>query len=204
MTVTTVAHGIGKGLVAGLVGTVAMTVSSTIEQKARGRPASSAPAHAAEKALGIEKFQSGAAEQRFSTLVHWGYGTGWGVVRGLLRAAGLPPKVATAIHGPALWGSEQVMLPVLDVAPPVTIHRGRRPDRYGAGQARPGHRRGPGRRRAAVGPAVPPSRADHPAWQRPAASSQRGGGGRADHRDDDLTSELSRGLWLSGSAPAPL
>jgi hypothetical protein len=121
MTVTAVTHGIGKGLVAGLIGTVAMTVSSTIEQKARGRPASSAPAHAAEKTLGIEKFQSDAHEQRFSTLVHWGYGTGWGVVRGLLRAAGLPPKAATAIHGAALWGSEQVMLPVLDVAPPVTM-----------------------------------------------------------------------------------
>ena len=53
--------------------------------------------------------------------MHWGYGTGWGVVRGLLRAAGLPPKVTTAVHGAALWGSEQVMLPVLDVAPPVTM-----------------------------------------------------------------------------------
>jgi hypothetical protein len=113
MTVTAVTHSIGRGLVAGLIGTVAMTVSSTIEQKARGRPASSAPARAAEKALGIEKFQSDAAEQRFSTLVHWAYGTGWGVVRGLLRAAGLPPKLASAAHGAAVWGSEQVMLPVL-------------------------------------------------------------------------------------------
>jgi hypothetical protein len=43
------------------------------------------------------------------------------MVRGLLRAAGLPPKVATAIHGAAVWGSEQVILPVLDVAPPVTM-----------------------------------------------------------------------------------
>lgn len=121
MTLTTLAHCIGKGLVAGLAGTAAMTVSSTIEAKVRGRQSSSAPADAAAKVLGIEKFSSDAAEQRFGTLVHWGYGTGWGVVRGLLDAGGLPPQAATAAHFAAVWGSEQVMLPALDVAPPVTM-----------------------------------------------------------------------------------
>ncbi len=42
-------------------------------------------------------------------------------MRGLLRAVGLGPKLATAAHGAALWGGEQVILPVLDVAPPVTM-----------------------------------------------------------------------------------
>ena len=120
-----VAHGIGTGLVAGLVGTAAMTVSSTIEMKVRGREASSAPAMAAEKVLGIEKFKSDADERRFATLVHWGYGTGWGVVRGLLRAAGVPPTAATGGHLAAVWGSEQVMLPALAVAPPVTMWGGK-------------------------------------------------------------------------------
>ncbi|MBA3430625.1 MAG: hypothetical protein H0U16_03975 [Actinobacteria bacterium] len=119
MRVTAVAHGIGKGLVAGLAGTAAMTLSSTIEAKVRGRPASSAPAKAAERALGIEKFGSDAAERRFGTLVHWGYGIGWGAVRGLLRAAGASSEVATAGHFAAIWGSAQVTLPVLDVAPPI-------------------------------------------------------------------------------------
>jgi hypothetical protein len=119
--ITTMAQNIGKGLVAGLAGTVAMTVSSTIEQKVRQRPASSAPAKAAEKVLAIEKFESDAAERRFSTLVHWGYGTGWGVVRGLLRAAGVSPKLATAGHFSAIWGGAAVMLPTLDVAPPITL-----------------------------------------------------------------------------------
>ena len=44
MTLTRLVDGIGKGLVAGFVGTVAMTISSTIEQKIRGRESSSAPA----------------------------------------------------------------------------------------------------------------------------------------------------------------
>jgi len=120
MKLSSVAENIGKGLAAGLLGTVAMTVSSTIEQKVRGREASSAPAKAAEKVLGIEKFQSDAAEQRFSTLVHWAYGTGWGVARGVLRSVGLPPPAATPAHFLAIWGGAAVTLPALDVAPPIT------------------------------------------------------------------------------------
>jgi hypothetical protein len=46
-----VAAAIGKGLVAGAAGTAAMTVSSALEMKARGRKPSSAPAEAATEAL---------------------------------------------------------------------------------------------------------------------------------------------------------
>ena len=120
MTITALAHGIGKGLVAGLAGTAAMTASSTLEMKLRQREGSAAPAKAAEKALGIERFESSEAEQRFSTLVHWSYGTGWGAARGALRAMGLGPSVATAGHFASVWGSALVTLPALDVAPPVT------------------------------------------------------------------------------------
>jgi hypothetical protein len=120
MKVTVISENVGKALVAGLAGTVAMTISSTIEQKARGREASTAPARAAEKLLGIEKFRSDAAEQRFSTLVHWAYGTGWGVARGVLRSAGVSPSASTAAHFGAIWGGAAVMLPALGVAPPIT------------------------------------------------------------------------------------
>jgi hypothetical protein len=121
MKVSTLADSIGKGIVAGLAGTAAMTVSSTLEQKLRGRAPSTAPARATAKVLGIEKFSSDAAYGRFSNISHWGYGTGWGIPRGLLRAAGLSPAAATAAHGAALWGNEQVMLPALDVAPPIFV-----------------------------------------------------------------------------------
>ena len=70
--------------------------------------------------LGIARFENPAAENRFSNIVHWAYGTGWGAVRGLLDALGLPPKAATAAHGAAVWAQEVVMLPALDVAPPIT------------------------------------------------------------------------------------
>jgi hypothetical protein len=117
-TAEKVASSIGKGLVAGFAGTAAMTVSSTLEARLRGRQPSTAPARATAKALGIASFEDGLAQARFNDLSHWGYGTGWGVVRGLLDAAGLPHGKATAAHGAAVWGSAQVMLPALDVAPP--------------------------------------------------------------------------------------
>jgi hypothetical protein len=114
----TLANGIGKGVLAGVAGTAAMTISSTLEAKLRGRAFSSAPADAAAKVLGIKEFESEAAKSRFSNLVHWGYGTGWGVARGVLRSVGLAPAAATRAHFGSIWGSELVMLPALGVAPP--------------------------------------------------------------------------------------
>lgn len=120
MRVAKLASNVGMGLAAGLVGTAAMTVSSTIEQKVRGREASLAPAKAAEKMLGIRRFESKKAENRFSNLVHWGTGTGWGALRGALGAVGLPPALATAGHFSAVWGGAVAALPRLEVAPPIT------------------------------------------------------------------------------------
>src|ERR671915_18706 len=119
--VRTVAEAVGKGLVAGFVGTAAMTVSSSLEAKLRGRQASSAPARATAKALGIKEFEDGVAAARFNDLSHWGYGTGWGVVRGLLAATGMSPRAATAAHGAAIYGAAQITLPALEIAAPVVF-----------------------------------------------------------------------------------
>jgi hypothetical protein len=115
---TSLADHIGRGLVASFAGTAAMTISSTLEAKLRGRAASSAPARATAKVLGIESFEDDRAEARFNDLSHWGYGTGWGVVRGLLTAFGLSPRAATIAHGAAVYGAAQVTLPALEIAPP--------------------------------------------------------------------------------------
>src|ERR687897_1129448 len=112
MSIGDVAADFGKGLFAGAAGTAAMTVSSTLEMKLSGRPASQTPAQAAEAVLQVEP-KDEESEAQFSNLVHWGYGTGWGAVRGLLRGTGLGPGAATATHGAAVYGSEQVLLPAL-------------------------------------------------------------------------------------------
>jgi hypothetical protein len=119
-----VASDFGKGLFAGLAGTAAMTVSSTAEMKLSGRGASETPAQAAEKVLDVEPNDED-SEARFSNLVHWGYGTGWGGVRGLLASAGLSGPTATVAHLALVWGAEQVVLPALNVSAPVFKYGGK-------------------------------------------------------------------------------
>lgn len=111
---------LARGVVAGLVGTAAMTVSSSTEAMLRGRPPSTAPARAAQKVLGISEFRSPETQERFSNAVHWGYGTGWGVARAALAAVGLRHSLVAPVHFAMMWGGALVMLPALDVAPPVT------------------------------------------------------------------------------------
>ena len=121
----TFAREVGRGLLAGLAGTVAMTVSSTIEMKLRGRPPSSAPARAAGKVLGVQP-RDEAGKRRFANAVHFSYGTMWGLARAAigagLCAAGLGRRsvLAPVAHFAVVWGAELVMLPALGVAPPVT------------------------------------------------------------------------------------
>lgn len=117
MRIGDVASAAGKGLFAGAVGTAAMTISSTIEQKARGREGSTTPGDAAQEVLPIEADEG--EEQRLSNLVHWAYGTAWGVPRGLLSAFGLRGPAATAVHFAAVWGGALIMLPKLRVVPPI-------------------------------------------------------------------------------------
>jgi hypothetical protein len=108
---------LGHGLLAGLAGTVAMTLSSGLEARLRGRQGSSAPAEVAGKLLGVEP-RDERGKARFSTIVHWSYGTGWGAVRGLLAVAGLSPLQAAVSHLGLVWSTELVMLPGLQATPP--------------------------------------------------------------------------------------
>lgn len=111
------AAAVGKGLFAGAVGTAAMTLSSTLEAKLRERGASSAPADAAGKVLGVQP-RDDAGQARFSNVVHWAYGTSWGAFRGMLHTVGVDGSTAVGVHFAAIWGGAQVMLPSLGVAPP--------------------------------------------------------------------------------------
>lgn len=113
-----VAAVVGKGLVAGAVGTGAMTVSSTIEQKA--------PGPGADHGAGRRRDQGASggavddeAEARFGDLVHWAYATGWSVARGFIAVADVRGAPAAGLHLAAVWGSALVVLPRLEVAPPM-------------------------------------------------------------------------------------
>ena len=109
-----------RGLVAGALGTAAMTVSSTLEMRLRGREPSTVPARAAAKVLGVEPTGEAGA-RRFATIVHWAYGSGWGAAREAIGALGLRSTPATAAFFAVVWGFELALLPRLDIGvPPVS------------------------------------------------------------------------------------
>lgn len=117
--ISRLASSVGKGLFAGTIGTAAMTASSTIEMKLRGRKGSDAPAQAVGKILGVSPVGED-EKARFSNLVHWGYGISRGAGRGVIAALGLSGPAAAAAHFALVWGSAMAMLPSLKVAPPPT------------------------------------------------------------------------------------
>ena len=110
---------IGRGLTAGLAGTAVMTASQMAEMKANGRDGSTLPAQGVEKALDLEP-KDEHAEQVLSQLAHFGYGTSWGAVRGVLGALRIGGVAATGIHLALVWGTALVMLPSMDLSEPPT------------------------------------------------------------------------------------
>ncbi len=110
-----------RAIVAALMGTVAMTLSSTTEMHIRGRPESAAPGRAANKVLrlaGVPQLE-GPPLQILSAWTHWVYGAAWGVVFWLLVAvAALPLWLTGVLFFLIVWGAEQIHLPALGVAPP--------------------------------------------------------------------------------------
>lgn len=110
---------IGIGVMAGIVGTAAISISQAIEMKITEREASSAPADAAGKVLDIKPADE-EKKAKVGQEVHWAYGTSWGIARGLISMMGLTGWKATLLHFGAIWTTEMVMLPSMDLAPPVT------------------------------------------------------------------------------------
>lgn len=134
---------IGKGLIAGFAGTVAITISQMIEMQITKREMSDAPVTVAGKALGVEPRGQAELEKekarsendeapekveqkveanagKFAQLMHYSYGTGWGVFRGALDLAGVRGPLADLFHFGAVWGTAQVMLPAAADTPPIT------------------------------------------------------------------------------------
>ncbi|MBD3317281.1 MAG: hypothetical protein GF344_15955 [Chitinivibrionales bacterium] len=102
---------IGKGLLSGLAGTAAITGAQRIEMRLTGRQPSSTPEKAGGAVLGVEPTNE--AGKRFGTMVHWFYGTVWGIPLGLLRLSGLRKCMANAVHFLAIWLTGMILLPAL-------------------------------------------------------------------------------------------
>src|SRR5687768_15724009 len=112
------AWALGKGLIAGLAGTAAITLSQMIEMKITKRKPSDAPANVASKVLDV-KPTTEEKKEKLNQEVHWAYGTSWGIIRGLLDLIGIQCLPATLMHFGAVWGTAMIMLPSMDEALPV-------------------------------------------------------------------------------------
>ena len=110
------AETIGAAIMAGIAGTIAITISQMIEMKITDRKAGTGAANAVEKTLQI--YPQPGTKKRFTKEIHWVYGTSWGLVRGLLSAFGINKWVATAIHFGAITGAAMAIAP-LEGQPPV-------------------------------------------------------------------------------------
>ncbi|MFW5774876.1 MAG: hypothetical protein ACOCW2_01185 [Chitinivibrionales bacterium] len=108
---------IGAGLIAGVGGTAAITLAQMIEMKISGRKPSDTPARAGAKVLGVEP-RTEEDKERFNNLVHWCYGSMWGIFRADLLLLGMRKCPATILHFFAIWLSGMVFLPQLKVSPP--------------------------------------------------------------------------------------
>ena len=95
----------------------AMTLSSTVEAKLRGRGSSTTPATAVANTLGVEP-KSDNHEQRLNNIAHWGYGTSLGMLRGLLAVAGLSGPAAAGAHLGSVYAMEQIVLSATGASPP--------------------------------------------------------------------------------------
>lgn len=104
------------GLMAGLIGTVVMTVTETVDIRVTGREPSTVPGQVGIKVLGRDPDQ----EPRLkgvSTTVHWLHGITMGALRGLLALTGLGAVLATVVHFVLVWSGDALTYKALGIAP---------------------------------------------------------------------------------------
>jgi ATP-dependent protease HslVU (ClpYQ) peptidase subunit len=110
---------LGVGVLAGLAGTTAITLSQLIEMRLTNRPPSKAPVKAVSKVLDMKPTKK-RKKEKVAQEIHWTYGTAWGMARGLITLTGLKGWPATLAHFAAITSTAMTLLPKLEIAPPVT------------------------------------------------------------------------------------
>lgn len=110
-----------RGILAGVIATVFMNLSSETEMHLRGRAASTTPGRATNKLLhlvGVPLLE-GKPLQVLSTWTHYVYGAAWGVLLwALFVPAGLPVAAVLPLFLLGVWMTEQIQLPALGLTPP--------------------------------------------------------------------------------------
>jgi hypothetical protein len=105
-----------RGLFAGAVGTIAMTLSQRLEMAVTGRQGSQVPGKVAAHLVPGKDPHSDADVEGLNAPMHWAHGIGMGTVRGLLDVAGVRGATASAAHFALLWGGDTALYRALGVA----------------------------------------------------------------------------------------
>jgi hypothetical protein len=116
MSNTDVARAAALGMIAGAVGTVAMTISERLEMSLTGRAPSTVPGQVGAHLLPGADPEAPADVARLNGPVHWGHGIAMGAIRGLLDVAGLQGPSATGAHFALVWGGDAALYRALGIA----------------------------------------------------------------------------------------
>jgi hypothetical protein len=105
-----------RGMVAGAVGTIAMTLSERLEMTVTGREASQVPGEVGAHLVPGKDPGTPSDVERLNGPVHWAHGISKGGLRGLLDVAGIQGSQATAAHFALVWGGDAVLYRALGIA----------------------------------------------------------------------------------------
>jgi hypothetical protein len=107
---------LGRGMVAGAVGTIAMTISERLEMAVSGRQPSQVPGQVGANLLPRRDPNSASDVELLNGPVHWAHGISMGAVRGALDMAGLRGPQASVAHFALLWGGDAILYRALGIA----------------------------------------------------------------------------------------
>lgn len=105
-----------RGMVAGVAGTIAMTLSERLEMTLSGRAPSQVPGQVGAHLLPGSDPNSASDVQRLNNPVHWAHGVAMGTLRAALDTAGLQGPAASAAHFALVWGGDAALYRALGIA----------------------------------------------------------------------------------------
>ena len=113
---------VGRGAVAGVAATAALTAYQTAVAKARDAEPSTAPAEVAKRVIRgpLQRDVSDDKTMLLNNAMHWTYGTSWGIPLAIVQASARAraPR-AGLVFGGVVWAASLVELPLMKLAPPV-------------------------------------------------------------------------------------
>jgi hypothetical protein len=112
-----IGRGMRNGMIAGVAGTVAMTLSEKVEQAVTGRPNSFIPAHALERVLGL-KTKPDQERQWLAWFAHWGLGILPAALRGVMAEGGMRGPLASTMFFVTRMTTDETMENVTGVGKP--------------------------------------------------------------------------------------